>query len=1066
MNRKVLSLALATALALILLPALLSIFKQAQTVHAATLIVNIFLDEDDGVCDGSCSIRDAIAEAVAGDDITIPAGTYTLSAINGALLVTETLTLNGNSAIDTIIDAQGNSRVFDVTAGTATFNDLIIQGGDTTGTGGGINATGAASLVVNSTVITGNNATANGGGIAFTNGSLELSNSQILSNTAGNNGGGIHSNNGSITLDNSQILTNTTTNNGGGIALNLAGADLVMNSGQINDNVANLLSGSPGGGVHIARGSATINGGEIRNNRAYRGGGILVFGSSASAAATINGGQIIDNEANYGGGIYVFGALAELTINGGEVSENRSVDPSLFGGGGLYVFQGSATMNGGEISLNTALNDGGALEIGDPGGRFSLAGGTIFNNSAGNMGGALYNAEGTLTISGGTIHSNDSTNGGGGIATGENSNSTIANSAILTNTTVGATQGGGINNAGTLTMTNVTVSGNGAGSGAGLYISSTASISGTAVLTNVTISENSATNNGGGIDNSGGTLTVGNSIIFGNTASSGNDCSGTITSSGNNVADAAECNGEIVANPLLQPLALNDGDTLNYALGMGSSAIDAGNNATCPTTDQRGNLRPVNGTCDIGAYEDGIGFFISDVSLTEGDAGSTQMSFIISRSFVTDTTYTVDYETMDGTALDGLDYTSISDTLTFLPVTVTQMVNVDILGDMQDEDDELFTIDLSNPSGDSQLGNASATGTILDNDDPPSLTIDDTSVAEGDSGTVTAVFTATLSTASGKEITVDYEAMDGTATTADSDYVAASDTITFSAGVTTQTISITVNGDTLDEFDETFTVELSNESNVTLADASGQATITNDDTAPELSITDASVTEGDSGTVSANFVVSLDAASGKTITLDYDTAADTATAGTDFITASDTLTFTPGDTEETISITVNGDTIDEFNETFLVNLSGESNVTVADTQGEGTINDDDALPTATIGNATVTEGDSGTVTAEFSVTLSAASEKTITINYSSADGSATASEDYTAVADTLTFNPGDPLSQTISITVQGDGDSEPDEQFFVNLTGSSNVTLGNSQGTGTITDDDGYFIFLPFIVKP
>ncbi|WP_420630459.1 Calx-beta domain-containing protein [Candidatus Leptofilum sp.] len=1064
MNKRILSILPAFLLALFLVPVLLSTFQQTDVAHAAVFNVNIFHDENDGSCVGTCSLRDAIAVASSNsedDVINIPAGTYTLSDTNGTLTVSENITFNGNSATDTFIDAQGNSRVFNVTAGTVSFNDLTIQGGNSASSGGGVNATGAASLAFDSVVITGNMASTNGGGIAIASGSLTLTGTQILSNTAGNSGGGIYSNNGSITFDNSQVLTNTAVASGGGISLNLANATLQMNSGQINDNTANTTSGFPGGGIHVAQGSATIDGGEIRNNQAFRGGGILVSGGVAGGSAVLNGGQIIDNEANYGGGVYVFNTQGTLTINGGDITENRSI-ANIFGGGGLYIFQGLTTLNDGNISLNTAVNDGGGMEIGDAAGRFVQNGGAIFSNSAGNMGGGIYAGEGTVTISGGTIHTNDSTTGGGGIALDMNGHATISNSAILTNTTVGATLGGGISNAGTLTMTNVTMSGNGAGSGAGI------SNAGTAVLTNVTLSENTATNNGGGLSNSGGTLTVGSSIIFGNAAPSGADCSGTITSADYNFATAScglSGGNDSTSNPLLQPLALNGGETFNYGLSVGSPAIDGGNDVTCPATDQRGNLRPVGGVCDSGAYEDGIGFFISDASLTEGDAGSSQMSFIVSRSFMTSTTYTVDYETADGTALAGSDYTAISDTLTFAASAMTQTVNVAILGDTIDEFDETLTVTLSNPSGASQLGDDTATGTILDNDDPPTLTMDDVTVTEGDSGTVTAVFTATLSAISAKTIMVDWATMDGTAV-AGADYVADSGTLTFTPGDDEETVSITVNGDTTDEFDETFTVELSNESNVTLTDTSAEATITDDDLPPELSIQDVSVTEGDSGTTIANFVVNLTAASGKTITVDYQTAADSATAGSDFISATDTLTITPGLASDTISITVNGDTVDEINETFNVTLSMPSEATIDDGTAVGTITDDDPLPTATIGNATVTEGDSGTVVAEFTVTLSGASEKVITIDYSSSDGSATAGEDYTAVADTLTFSPGGSLSQTISVIVNGDEDSEASEIFYINLTGSSNASLGNSQATGTISNDDGYLLYLPIVVKP
>ena len=934
MNRKTLSLALAIASALILLPALLSILGKAQTAYAATFNVNIFFDENDGDCNlAGCSIRDAIAEATNNDDISIPAGTYTLSATNGTLTVSESLVFNGSGTASTFIDAQGNSRVFNVTAGTVVFNDLTVQNG-VANDGAGIRVSGPTTdVTLNNSVVFSNSATTNGGGIYLQSGALHLQDSGVMTNTAVVDGGGIYTLRGTITIDNSTVNYNTA-DRAGGVFINQPSADLTFNTGEISFNTANTTGAFPGGGITVLAGTATINGGEIRDNRAFRGGGILV----SSGSATVNGGLIIDNESNYGGGVYVFGEFASLTINGGEITQNRSVDPNVFGGGGLYIFQGLATMNGGEISFNTALNDGGAMEINDPSGRFTLNDGEIFSNSAGNMGGGIYAAEGTLTVNGGTIHSNNSVAGGGGIATDMGSQTTIQNAALLTNTTTVTSTGGGIKNAGTLTMTNVTLSGNSAGDGAGLENS------GTSELINVTVSNNSAITNGGGLNNSSGTLTIGNSIIFGNAASSGaEDCNGTITSAGNNVADATQCNGEITTDPLLQPLALNGGGTLNYALGAGSPAIDAGNNATCPATDQRGNLRPIGGTCDIGAYEDGIGFFISDASLTEGDAGSSQMSFIVSRSFMTTTTHTVEYATVDGTALAGADYTSVpSTTLTFNSGVMTQTASVPILDDPLDEEDEQFTVMLGNPSGASQLGDDNGTGTILDDDAPPSLTINDPMVTEGDSGTVTAVFTTTLSAISAKTITVDYDTMDGTAVST-ADYNSASDTLTFAPGVMEQSFSVTVNGDTTDEFDETFTVELSNESNVTLADSSGQATITDDDAQPTLTIADVTVTEGDSGTTNANFVVTLSAASGKSITVDYQTAANTATAGIDYVIANDTLTIAPGLTSGTITVLVNGDTDEEADETFELNLSGEVNVTVTDAQAIGTIaNDDDS----------------------------------------------------------------------------------------------------------------------------
>src|SRR5439155_17168571 len=109
---------------------------------------------------------------------------------------------------------------------------------------------------------------------------------------------------------------------------------------------------------------------------------------------------------------------------------------------------------------------------------------------------------------------------------------------------------------------------------------------------------------------------------------------------------------------------------------------------------------------------------------------------------------------------------------------------------------------------------------------------------EGNSGTTSFVFTVSLSNASSQTITVTYATADGTATTADNDYVAASGTLTFNPGDTSKTITVTVNGDTKFEPDETFTVKLSGATNATIADGQGQGTIVNDDTQPAISIND------------------------------------------------------------------------------------------------------------------------------------------------------------------------------------------------------------------------------------
>jgi hypothetical protein len=133
-----------------------------------------------------------------------------------------------------------------------------------------------------------------------------------------------------------------------------------------------------------------------------------------------------------------------------------------------------------------------------------------------------------------------------------------------------------------------------------------------------------------------------------------------------------------------------------------------------------------------------------------------------------------------------------------------------------------------------------------------------------------------------------------------------------------------------------------------------------------------SVTEGNAGTTNAVFTVSLSPASTNTVTVHYASADGTATAGSDYTALSGTLTFAPGDTSKTITAAVNGDTINEPDETFVVNLSNPSNATVADGQGRATIlNDDPAPPSLAINDVTVNEGNSGVTSATlFFVNLS------------------------------------------------------------------------------------------------
>ena len=228
----------------------------------------------------------------------------------------------------------------------------------------------------------------------------------------------------------------------------------------------------------------------------------------------------------------------------------------------------------------------------------------------------------------------------------------------------------------------------------------------------------------------------------------------------------------------------------------------------------------------------------------------------------------------------------------------------------------------------------------------PTLSINDVTVTEGDSGTTNAVFTVNLSAASTQTVSVNYGTANGTAT-AGSDYTATSNTLSFAPGQTSKTISVPIVGNTLAEGSENFTLNLSNPTNATISDAQAVGTIIDNDLAsvlPQLSINDVIVTEGDNGTSNAVFTVNLSTASTQAINVNYATANGTATAGSDYTATSNTLSFAPGQTSKTITVQVNGDTLDEVNETFTLNLSSPTNATIADAQGIATIQDNDSPP--------------------------------------------------------------------------------------------------------------------------
>ena len=273
--------------------------------------------------------------------------------------------------------------------------------------------------------------------------------------------------------------------------------------------------------------------------------------------------------------------------------------------------------------------------------------------------------------------------------------------------------------------------------------------------------------------------------------------------------------------------------------------------------------------------------------------------------------------------------------------------------------------------------------------------------------------------------------------------------MTFAPNVTTQTIAIPVLADTKDEDDESVTVTLSNPSNASLNDAVGILTITDDDNAPTITIDD--LTTSNEAGVAHTISVRLSAASQRNVSVNYATANGDAMAVSDYVSASGTVNFAAGSTQEQITINIVDDQLDEPNETFTIALSGATNASIADNSSTITITDDDGMPSLSVQDITTSNETGGPVTAV--IALSAASALPVTVDYATADGDASAGNDYTALSSQVTFAAGE-TSKNIDITILADSVDEDNEQFSFNLSNPVNAAISDNSSTITITDDD------------
>ena len=352
---------------------------------------------------------------------------------------------------------------------------------------------------------------------------------------------------------------------------------------------------------------------------------------------------------------------------------------------------------------------------------------------------------------------------------------------------------------------------------------------------------------------------------------------------------------------------------------------------------------------------------ISDAAVVEGDGGQTHVMFTVTLSAASDEAVSVGYVTSNGTATAGVDYTAGNGTITFAPGVLSQQISVTVAGDAAVEGDETFTVSLSNPSG-ATIADGSAVGTITNDDVAPTPTPGASSVTyvvsdDWGSGFVAGVKVTAGSAFDGWTVEFDTPARISNIWNAEivshvgqhyvvrnaswNAKVAAGQSVEFGfqaapGGGSSAVTGFVVNG----------------------SSTGGPAPVV-----PKVSVADASVAEGDSGTTQLTFTVTLDAASDEAVSVGYVTSNGTATAGVDYTAGNGTITFAPGVLSQQISVTVTGDGTAETDETFTLTLSSPSGATIADGAATGTILNDDVINPAnlmlSISDASVVEGAPG-----------------------------------------------------------------------------------------------------------
>jgi hypothetical protein len=335
---------------------------------------------------------------------------------------------------------------------------------------------------------------------------------------------------------------------------------------------------------------------------------------------------------------------------------------------------------------------------------------------------------------------------------------------------------------------------------------------------------------------------------------------------------------------------------------------------------------------------------VNDVTVSEGNAGTITTTFTITQDSRGKSS--VRFSTSQGTASSPADFLSKTGRVRFSGGHRRSKVAITVFGDTLDESNETFFLRLTDPVG-ATLGDAEGKATITDDDAPPSVSsVAAVTVPEGNSGdTPFASIDVTLSAPSGRQVSVDYTTMDGSAT-AGSDYDLTADTLEFAVGQTIGSIGVPVLGDDATEGDETFSVDIADPVNATVGTHPTVVTIQDNDPIPPgsavLNVTGGTIREGNTGTRTLVFTVSRSGETTTPVNVDYLTANGTGVAPLDYVSTSGNLSFAATVTTATIGVEIEGDRRLEHRERLFLSLLNPSvGAAVENGQASGWIRDDD-----------------------------------------------------------------------------------------------------------------------------